>query len=154
MVVSIVGGLIVAGACFALWRHQDQYRRQRQSGQGEELQRFLWWQYHRRTLTTTLIGVLGLLFVATDLSEDRWVDLVALLAVGVILMLLPMLALWDYLATRGYYREHDQGVRRATQDLVSELRQIESRLAQKRGSEAEESPGDSGDVKSEEKGGE
>jgi Skp family chaperone for outer membrane proteins len=82
-----------------------------------------------------MIGVLGLLILATEISRSVWLNIFIMLAMASLLMLIPLMALIDFQATRRYYRQHDQGVRRATKDLLEELQRIEKKLHEKRQAE-------------------
>jgi ABC-type multidrug transport system fused ATPase/permease subunit len=131
----VLGVVVVLGACVALWWHHQQYKRVDASEGPDHALVFAQRQYNRRSITTTMIGVLGLLILATEISRSVWLNIFIMLAMASLLMLIPLMALIDFQATRRYYRQHDQGVRRATKDLLEELQRIEKKLHEKRQAE-------------------
>ena len=131
----VLGVVVVLGACVALWWHHQQYKVVDASEGPDHALVFAQRQYNRRSITTTMIGVLGLLILATEISRSVWLNIFIMLAMASLLMIIPLMALIDFQATRRYYRQHDQGVRRATKDLLEELQRIERKLHEKREAE-------------------
>ena len=131
----LLGVVVVLGACVALWWHHQQYKAVDASDGPDHALVFAQRQYNRRSITTTMIGVLGLLILATEISRSVWLNIFIMLAMTCLLMIIPLMALVDSQATRRYYRQHDQGVRRATKDLLDELQRIEKKLHEKRQAE-------------------
>lgn len=131
----VLGVVVVLGACVALWWHHQQYKLVDASQGPDHALVFAQRQYNRRSITTTMIGVLGLLILATEISRSVWLNIFIMLAMASLLMIIPLMALIDFQATRRYYRQHDQGVRRATKDLLEELQRIEKKLHEKRQAE-------------------
>lgn len=131
----VLGVVVVLGACVTLWWHHQQYKAVDASDGPDHALAFAQRQYNRRSITTTMIGVLGLLILATEISRSVWLNIFIMLAMTCLLMIIPVMALVDFQATRRYYRQHDQGVRRATKDLLEELQRIEKKLHDKRQAE-------------------
>ena len=128
----LLGVVIVLGACVALWWHHQQYKSVETDDEPDHALAFAQRQYNRRSITTTMIGVLGLLILATEISRSVWLNLFIMLAMTGLVMVIPLMALLDIQSTRRYYKKHDQGVRRATHDLLEELQRIEKTLHEKR----------------------
>ena len=132
MTSMLLGVVIVLGACVALWWHHQQYKSVEKGDEPDHALAFAQRQYNRRSITTTMIGVLGLLILATEISRSVWLNLFIMLAMTGLVMVIPLMALLDIQSTRRYYKKHDQGVRRATNDLLEELQRIEKKLHEKR----------------------
>ena len=126
MLIIVVGCVVVIGACLALaWHHRERMRGLSESAESHE-RRFAQEQYARRSLTTTLIGVLGLTLMAFEVVKSTWGDLLVLVVMTALVITIPLLAGWDFRATRNYFRRHDQGVRQATRELIDELKRVEA----------------------------
>ncbi|MEC8162506.1 MAG: hypothetical protein VX111_15280 [Planctomycetota bacterium] len=132
MTSMLLGVVIVLGACVALWWHHQQYKSVEKGDEPDHALAFAQRQYNRRSITTTMIGVRGLLILATEISRSVWLNLFIMLAMTGLVMVIPLMALLDIQSTRRYYKKHDQGVRRATNDLLEELQRIEKTLHEKR----------------------
>ena len=44
------------------------------------------------------------------------------------MLILPFMAMFDFLATQRYFRQNDQGVKQASRNLADELRKVEAKL--------------------------
>lgn len=120
----------------ALWWHSGVRDELLRKTTDEREREFLKDQYARRSFTTTLLGVIGLALMATELSRQLWLD-AALLSSTLIMVLWILARAWhDVVLTRRHFRSADQGVRKAKQALVEELRDIEQKLKKRRDEKA------------------
>ena len=137
MTALVVGVLVVVGSCIALWWHHQRFHRllvesKSDEANSEEARLFAQQQYNRRSITTTMIGVVGLTILATEISDSKWLDLVVMCLMTILLLVIPVMALLDFQATHRYFRSHDGGVKQATRNLAAELRKVEAQLREQK----------------------
>lgn len=136
MASTIVGIVIVVGVCIALWWHSGVRDQLLQRTENERERRFIKDQYRRRSFTTTLIGLLGLSIMATELSQSVLLDAVLLGSMLILVLWILWRAFADILATRNHFQQADQGVRAAKRAMIDELREIEKRREEKKNSDS------------------
>ena len=111
----LLGVVIVLGACVALWWHHQQYKSVETDDEPDHALAFAQRQYNRRSITTTMIGVLGLLILDGDQCSSGSTSS-SCLPTGLV-MVIPLITS-RYSVDTSLLQKHDQGVRRATHDLL------------------------------------
>ena len=128
----LVGAVIVVGACLALWLHHRRRDRLADGTDDAAERRFLVEQYARRSIATTLIGLVGLAVMGIEASRVPLLDALILAGMFLLLATIPIFALLDLRATRRHFKRHDEGVRHATRGLIDELKRIEQAALERR----------------------
>lgn len=105
--------------------HWDKVFRLRFKEQSTDESEFHRKQYVRRMLTSGLITLVGILFMAYRFLPRKsilriWLIAGVLLLVGIILVM----AFMDFMALRKLFRIHDTQAANATRDLADELRRL------------------------------
>jgi hypothetical protein len=95
--------LLIVSAGLILW-HLVEWRKVGAPAQAGRYRDFAWRRFRRRVQASGLIGVIGLMILATRWIEDRRLELAWWLAVLLFLFWLLLMALGDALSSRTYYQ--------------------------------------------------
>ncbi|MEX0938000.1 MAG: hypothetical protein WDZ59_09060 [Pirellulales bacterium] len=123
--VFVSAMLLIVSAGLILW-HLIEWRKVGAPAQAGRYRDFVWRRFRRRVQASGLIGVIGLMILASRWIDDRRLELAWWLAILLFLFWLLLMALGDALSSRNYYQGEHRRNLAEQEKLHTEIRRAET----------------------------
>ena len=144
--ILLVGATTCIAGIILVLRHLHVWRQKTDATDDPIEKKYLWSQLRRRTLTSTCIAVLGFVIALLHFKEfwlQRPVSYSILVGCTLVLVLMIfILASFDFLAVSAVVRSHKQQSSNAAQELAREYHRLKKKSADQPGDASPDNPSD------------